>query len=165
MRHPDLTTIYKSIKDLPDVCMFGPYVLEEGPMLAVVLVECSGELVEASVYNYSDIGLGPTVFMLYERVLMPVDGDQIFKYALEDESRLGLCETLSYADVGDDEFWDDIDLCSAESVALALVPLLSPLTPLAGSSFSPDDLYEFDDDVINKNFPGLMSGEAPDFWK
>lgn len=165
MRQLELANLYKSIKDIPDLALFGPYVLEEAPMLAVVLVECSGELVEASEYIYSDIGFGPTMFMLYERVLMPVDGGQIHKYALEDESRLGLRETFSCADLGDDEFWDDLDLHDAESVAGVLVPILSPLTPLSESSISPDDLYEFYEETINKDYPGLLSGEAPNFWK
>mgnify|MGYP006285989039 CR=1 FL=1 len=157
--------LYMLIKDRPSVSVFGPYVLTEAPMVAVVLVECSREIAEATIFIYSDLGYGPTSFMKYEYIVLPIGGETIFKYELEDEIRLGLTATIPCGDLGDDEFWENLDFEDTDLLAESLCPLLSKLIPFDESDIKPDHLYQFNKVGMAAEYPGLFSGDAPDFWK
>ncbi|MEY3691361.1 MAG: hypothetical protein RJB57_1017, partial [Actinomycetota bacterium] len=68
----------------------GLYVLDEGPMPAVIVATADPELFELTVYNYSSIGLGEEQFFAYERLMWPVGSDHVYRYTLIDEMNLEL---------------------------------------------------------------------------
>lgn len=157
-------TLFKSVRNMPDFLVLGPYVLVESKMLAVVLVETSTELSEASTYIYSTLGLAKRNFYLYERALFPVGSGMIHKYSLIDEVNLELQKSVSIDDLDQGDEWDDFDPHDASTVMNILCPLLGRLVPLAASGFDIDELYEVDRQILECDYPGILGCDSPDFW-
>jgi hypothetical protein len=144
------------------VWLSGLYVLDDGPMPAVIVATADPELFELTVYNYSSIGLGDEQFFAYERLMWPVGSDHVYRYTLIDEMNLELDSTISVDELDGD--LSDLTSDDIDDIVQVLAPCLQPLVTLDDSLRSLRELVQSEDDFRDE-FADLLKRPTPDFWE
>jgi len=151
------------IVDEPNVWVSGIYVLEEAPHAAVIVASARPDVYEISVHNYSFLGLGPSRFFTYERLVWPVGADVAYHYALCDETRLEIDQEISISEICDESELHDLESDDVEKIAQLFCPQFSRLVPLSDSEYSLEDLID-DVEAFLEAHQGIMTNSTPNFW-
>ena len=164
MTNSDGPKLLNLIVDEPNVWVSGIYVLEEAPHAAVIVVSARPEVYEISVHNYSFLGLGPSQFFTYERLVWPVGADVVYHYALCDETRLEIDQEIPISEVCDEEELYDLESDDVEEIARLFSPQLSRLIPLSDSEYSIEDLLDDEFETFIGTYAAILTNPAPSFW-
>ena len=152
--------ILNSIVREKSVWVSGLYVLEDGPMPAVIVATADPELFEVTVYIYSFIGFGDEQFFAYERLVWPVRADHVYQYLLVDEMNLELQSNISVSEIEKD--LGELTSDDIEDIVQVMAPLLQPLLPLASTGRSIGELV--DEEAFRREYSELLRRPTPNFW-
>jgi hypothetical protein len=141
----------------------GMYVHDPGNCPALILVEASPDVWQASMYVYSFLGLGPNCYFIHERIVWPVGTDLVYKFALVDETQLGCEGTSPVLPNGEEvDLWD-FEWVEPRTIADLLCPHLTALKQASDVGTSWEELACGEGD-FEKQYADIIVRETPDFW-
>ena len=141
----------------------GMYVLDEAPVPALILVEANPDVWQASVYMYSFLGLSPTQFFIYERVVWAKGEESVYKFGMVDETQLECQSVVPVLPDGEEvDLWD-FEWEDPRSVANLLCPHLSVLHQFKSAGKTWAELAYGEDDFESEH-ADIIERETPDFW-
>lgn len=141
----------------------GLYIDDESGYPAVIAVQATGEVCDATVYVYSHLGLDPSYFFKFERVVWLAGTQTVHKYSLIDETQLELEESFPLRDDEDEVDSYDVFDMHARDVAELLCPHLRQLVRFEDADTTWEDATE-GDDAFEEEHAALIGRETPDFW-